>query len=59
MDLGGMADKAKQAATDNRDKVEKTAGDAIDKVTNGDKAEKAKGAVKGGLDKLTGGKDDK
>ncbi|MGP5653731.1 hypothetical protein [Candidatus Corynebacterium faecigallinarum] len=59
MDLGGLGDKAKKAATDNRDKVEKTAGDAIDKVAGGDKADKAKGALKDGLDKLGGGKDDK
>lgn len=56
MDLGGFADKAKKTVNDNRDKVEEKAGEAIDKVTDGDKADKAKGAVKDGLDKLSGDK---
>ncbi|MGV0870111.1 hypothetical protein [Corynebacterium kalidii] len=54
MDIGGMADKAKKAVNDNREQIEKKAGEAIDKVTEGDKADKAKGALKSGLDKLSG-----
>jgi hypothetical protein len=54
MDIGGMADKAKKAVNDNRDQVEEKAGEAIDKVTSGDKADKAKNALKSGLDKLSG-----
>lgn len=54
MDLGGMADKAKKAVSDNRDQVEDKAGEAIDKVTDGDKADKAKSTLKDGLDKLSG-----
>ncbi|MGN0095410.1 MAG: hypothetical protein ACI38U_05040 [Corynebacterium sp.] len=54
MDLGGLADKAKKAVNDNRDQVEDKAGEAIDKVTDGDKAEKAKSTLKDGLDKLSG-----
>lgn len=49
-DLKKYADKAKDAVSDNRDKIE----GAIDKVAKGDKGEKAKGAVRSGLDKLTG-----
>ncbi|MEY8566937.1 hypothetical protein [Corynebacterium sp.] len=54
MDFGGMADKAKKAVNDNRDQVEEKAGEAIDKVTDGDKADKAKSTLKDGLDKLSG-----
>lgn len=57
MDLGkagNLGDKAKKFAGENRDKIEKTAGDAIDKANLGDKGDKAKDALKGGMDKLTG-----
>ena len=50
MDLGkagDLGDKAKKFAGENRDKIEKTAGDAIDKANLGDK-------LKDGMDKLTG-----
>lgn len=53
-DLKKYADKAKDAVSDNRDKIEGAADSAIDKVAKGDKGEKAKGAVRSGLDKLTG-----
>lgn len=53
-DLKKYADKAKDAVSDNRDKIEGAADSAIDKVAKGDKGEKVKGAVRSGLDKLTG-----
>lgn len=52
--LKGVADKAKGAVGDNRDKIEGTADQVIDKVAKGDKGDKAKGAVRSGLDKLEG-----
>lgn len=50
VDLGGMADKAKQAASDNPDAVDK-AGDAANDRTGGkheDKIDTAKGHLNGG-----------
>lgn len=53
-DLKKYANKAKDAVADNRDSIEDKAGDAIDKVAQGGKADKAKDALHSGLDKLTG-----
>ena len=53
-DLKKYADKAKDAVSDNRDKIQGAADGAIDKVAKGDKGDKAKGAVRSGLDKLSG-----
>lgn len=53
-DLKKYANKAKDAVADNRDSIEGKANEAIDKVTEGGKAEKAKNALHSGLDKLTG-----
>ncbi|WP_297006728.1 hypothetical protein [uncultured Corynebacterium sp.] len=53
-DLKKYADKAKDAVSDNRDKIEGVADGAIDKVVKGDKGDKVKDALHSGLDKLTG-----
>ncbi|WP_260431526.1 hypothetical protein [Corynebacterium bovis] len=58
-DLMGFMDKAKDAVTGNRETIEQKAGEAIDSKLDGDKAGKAKDALKTGLDKLSGqGSDD-
>ncbi|MCT1589632.1 MULTISPECIES: antitoxin [Kocuria] len=53
VDLGGMADKAKQAASDNPEAVDKAADTANDK-TGGQHEDQINSAK----DKLTGGNDD-
>lgn len=54
----GLMDKAKDLASENRDKIEEQAGNAIDGKLDGDKANKAKDAVNKGLDQALG-KDEK
>jgi len=53
-DLKKYGEKAKDAVADNRETIEEKAGEAIDKVVSGDKADKAKDALRSGLDKLAG-----
>lgn len=53
-DLKKFGEKAKDAVSDNRETIEEKAGEAIDKVVSGDKADKVKDALHSGLDKLTG-----
>lgn len=51
MDLDNLKDKAKDAISDNRDKIEEKANDVADSKL-GDNADKAKEGVKKGLDSL-------
>ncbi len=51
MDLDNLKDKAKEAISGNRDKVEDKADDVADSKL-GDNADKAKEGVKKGLDSL-------
>lgn len=56
MGLGDIVDKAKNLAGENADKISAQADKVIDSKLDGDKADKAKDAVKQGLDKLGGEK---
>ncbi|WP_185770513.1 hypothetical protein [Corynebacterium anserum] len=54
MDLGNLGDKAKQAASDHRDKIAEASDKVIDSKLDGDKADKAREARDKGLDALDG-----
>ncbi|MEJ4113525.1 hypothetical protein ACGE24_05695 [Corynebacterium kroppenstedtii] len=51
MDLDNLKDKAKNALSDNRDKVEEKVDEVADSKL-GDNADKAKDGIKKGLDSL-------
>lgn len=54
MDLGNIGDKAREAATNNRDKIEGGADRLIDSKIQAENADKAKAGVDKGLDSLLG-----
>lgn len=56
MGFGDFADKAKNLAGEHADKISEQADKVIDSKLDGDAADKAKDAVKQGLDKLGGEK---
>lgn len=54
MDLGNLSDKAREAASNNRDKIEDGADRLIDSKIEGANADKAKAGVDKGLDSVLG-----
>lgn len=59
MNLDGLADKAKEAAANNRDKMDEQADKLIDSKVQGENAEKVKSGVDKGLDSVLGDGADK
>lgn len=54
MNLDGLAGKAKEAASNNRDRIDEQADKLIDSKIQGENADKAKAGVDKGLDSLLG-----